>query len=51
MIYIYNDSVLGQILSTGYVYVLVDEIPLDFSDVVFREVEYHWAMESVAKCV
>ena len=51
MIYIYNDSVLGQVLSTGYVYVLVDEIPLDFSDVVFRQVKYHWAMESVAKCV
>ena len=24
---------------------------LDSSDVVFREVEYHWAMESVAICV
>ena len=51
MIYIYSDSVLGQVLSTGYVCVLVDEIPLDFSDVVFKYVEYHWAMESVAQCV
>ena len=51
MIYIYSDGVLGQVLGTGYFCVLVEEIPLDFSDVVFRCVEYHWAMESVAKCV
>ena len=48
MIYIYSDGVLGQVLSTGHVCVSDDEIPLDFSGVVFRYVEYHWAMESAA---